>query len=129
MRGNPHGSIIIISLVMCDMSCSSPESDPEGHLLANGEKAGIGPKQPMGLQGGARLITPPSFTRKGNGKTRCWGWKKRLHLHRNPATGQTYSTLDRFLCHLRVDVCNGLCLCQHVYLRSMDRPVDLRVYS
>lgn len=68
MRRNPHGSIIIISLVMCDMSCSSPESDPERHLLTNGEKAGIGPKQPMGLQGGARLITPPASPEKEMGK-------------------------------------------------------------
>lgn len=68
MRGNPQGSIIIISLVMCDMGCSSPRSDPERYLLANGEKAGIGPKQPMGLQGGARLITPPASPEKEMGK-------------------------------------------------------------
>lgn len=36
--------------------------------LANGEKAGIGPKQPMGLQGGARLITPPASPEKEMGK-------------------------------------------------------------
>lgn len=67
MRGNPQGSIIIISLVICNMGCSSPESDPETHLLANKE-AGIGPKQPMGLQGGARLITPPASPEKEMGK-------------------------------------------------------------
>lgn len=113
MRGNPQGSINIISLVMCDMGCSSPKSDIYWLM----EKSRNWSQTANGVTRRSKAHNTPSFTRKGNGKTRCWSWKQRLHLHRNPATGQTYSTLDRFLCHLRVDVCNGLCLCQHVYLR------------